>query len=216
MSPSFVTQEEVRRREGGEEEEEEERGWRALAGAGGLAVQVAQCPEDGLSFQVWPSALQLARYAEHSACAQAGCWAGRRVLELGCGCGLVGLVFAALGARVLLTDLPEPQALIRQNIAINAAAIAGAGGAAEAAVLAWGVTDPASLPGAWATLDLVIAADVVYHRDLFGPLLATLAAFGAAGVPILLAHVRRWKSDRHFFARARRIFDVIDVTSALY
>ncbi len=71
------------------------------------------------------------------------------------------------------------QALICHNIALNAAAAAAAGGCAEAAVLAWGATDPRSLPGAWAAPDLVIAADVVYHRELFAPLLTTLAAFGA-------------------------------------
>jgi 2-polyprenyl-3-methyl-5-hydroxy-6-metoxy-1,4-benzoquinol methylase len=36
------------------------------------------------------------------------CMQGKRVIELGCGCGLVGLCLAALGAHVLLTDLPEP------------------------------------------------------------------------------------------------------------
>ena len=30
------------------------------------------------------------------------------MIELGCGCGLVGLCFAARGAHVLLTDLPAP------------------------------------------------------------------------------------------------------------
>ena len=29
------------------------------------------------------------------------------VLEIGCGCGLVGLVLASLGAHVALTDLPQ-------------------------------------------------------------------------------------------------------------
>ena len=79
----------------------------------------------------------------------------------------------------MITVLWVCQALIQQNIALNAAAIAAGGGSAKAAVLAWGVTDPCSLPRAWPAPDLVIAADVVYHRELFQPLLATLAAFGA-------------------------------------
>jgi len=37
------------------------------------------------------------------------------VVELGCGCGLVGLCFAACGGHVLLTDLPEP--LVRVSVA---------------------------------------------------------------------------------------------------
>jgi predicted nicotinamide N-methyase len=74
---------------------------------------------------------------------------------------------------------PALQALIRHNIGLNAAAAARAGGSAAAAVLAWGATDPTTLGSAWAAPDLVVAADVVYHRDLFAPLLSTLAAFGA-------------------------------------
>jgi hypothetical protein len=29
---------------------------------------------------------------------------------------------------------------------------------------------------------------------------------------MLLAHVRRWKNDRHFFAKLRKTFDVIDIS----
>lgn len=71
-----------------------------------LRVHVQHQKEKGLSFQIWPSSLTLARYAELMDGNSPGFWKGKHVLELGCGCGLVGLVFAALGAKVMLTDLP--------------------------------------------------------------------------------------------------------------
>lgn len=87
---------------------------------------------------------------------------------------------------------------MQQNIDRNAAVIAAAGGCATAAPCAWGQPiDPlddvpppspqASGGGSsvgdnnsggsrssWREPDLLVAADVVYHRELFGLLLKTL------------------------------------------
>ncbi|KAA6428174.1 MAG: Methyltransferase family [Trebouxia sp. A1-2] len=138
---------------------------------------------------------------------------GKRVLELGAGCGLVGLVFAAMGAQVLLTDLPNVLSLLEQNMLLNEAAIAAGGGSVQCCELTWGVTSVNSLAQGWATPDLVVAADVVYHRDLFDPLLSTLSSLAAGRY--LLAHVRRWKSDSAFFKQLRKQFEIVDITAEI-
>ena len=45
---------------------------------------------------------------------------GVSACELGAGCGLPGLVLAARGARVLLTDLPPNLPLLEENRRSNA------------------------------------------------------------------------------------------------
>ncbi|KAK9819756.1 hypothetical protein WJX72_002004 [[Myrmecia] bisecta] len=177
-----------------------------------LQLQVGHQKEKGLSFQVWPSSLTLSKYAELMALQHPQHWQGKRVLELGCGCGLMGLVFAALGAQVMLTDMPQVLALMDANIARNASIIQAAGGSAQACELTWGQTSVSLLACGWDKPDLVVAADVIYHRELFEPLLSTLKSLGNLGTQILLAHVRRWKSDKHFFSKARQSFTVTDIT----
>jgi 2-polyprenyl-3-methyl-5-hydroxy-6-metoxy-1,4-benzoquinol methylase len=56
--------------------------------------------------QAWPSARELATWM--LAAERKWFWAGRRVLDLGCGVGLCGCVAAACGAEVTLADYAEP------------------------------------------------------------------------------------------------------------
>ena len=86
---------------------------------------------------------------------------GRRVLELGCGCGLCGVVAALRGADVVCTDVDE------EVFAAVSRAAAEAGVAARVRTTRFDMVGPAPLPGG----DVVVIADVLYE-----PLLAAAAA----------------------------------------
>src|SRR5690242_4716588 len=61
---------------------------------------------------LWPAAIALA----HGVAARPDSFRGRRVLELGAGTGLPGIVAASLGARVVQTDRHAvPMAVCRRN-----------------------------------------------------------------------------------------------------
>ena len=76
------------------------------------------------------------------------------------------------------------QDIVRTNIEWNAKIIAAAGGSAHACELVWGITHAADLSPQWAAPDVVVAADVVYRRELFQPLLHALAELCAPPTPL--------------------------------
>jgi predicted nicotinamide N-methyase len=118
---------------------------------------------------LWPSARVLgARLAARDL-------RGRRVLELGCGLGVTGLVAAALGASVTATDwAPDALELLRRNAARNGLELADRRLDWFAAAAGGPLFSDPGLPPPRDGWPLVLAADVLYEARIRMPLLATL------------------------------------------
>ena len=119
--------------------------------------------------------------AEHIA-AEPGLVAGKRVLELGSGCGLAGMTAAAAGAaHVLLTDTESAFGNLVANIEANEHSAAIPGAVAAAQVLEWGDEEAVRVLRAdGPPFDLVILSDCAYWSHLFERLLSTLKLLAAA------------------------------------
>jgi predicted nicotinamide N-methyase len=95
---------------------------------------------------LWPSAKALARVA-----AELPGIEGKRIIEIGCGLGVVGLICAARGASVVMTDLREEAIdLVSKNAARNGLPV-------EARIMDFG-----SPPPDLGTFDGIVASDVLY------------------------------------------------------
>ncbi|KAJ1482011.1 putative methyltransferase-domain-containing protein, partial [Baffinella frigidus] len=171
---------------------------------------------DGTGAAVWDAALVLCEFlALHPDLVR-----GKRVVELGSGTGVLGLVCARLGAeRVILTDLPEQLPLLEDNVRRNAletrVAVRGC---------AWG-SQPAVrevIAALGGPPDLVVASDVVYcaaadpldphqsPRAVFDALKATLKDLCPIGAQGLLSYKRRMnpEADAFVFESLAREFGV--------
>ena len=91
---------------------------------------------------------------------------GRRVLELGCGCGLVGVVCATRGAIVLCTDV-DVHTLVATRRAATDAAVAD-----RLSTAVFDLCGAAPLP----LVDAAPATDVIIADVLYEPMLAAAAA----------------------------------------
>lgn len=144
----------------------------ALHGDDQRVVRVTQdtTQVDGLGGEVWAGAFVLSEFLEANATEAV---VARHVIELGAGCGLCGLVTAALGAdQVLLTD--EYPDLLEDNIAKNHQLWDGRGsGVVASAALEWG--DEESIKPFAGKFDTMIGSEITQlGRDLHLPLLETV------------------------------------------
>lgn len=102
-----------------------------------------------------------------------------RTVELGCGLGLPGLAAAARGGAVTFVDwLLDPLRFVRASLAVNHLA----------GTLC--VADFRAIP-LRTRFDLVLAAEILYDRTAFGPLIRALASLVAPAGRVLLTDGQR-------------------------
>lgn len=181
----------------------------SLHGTAPPALEIRQSASGvgGVGTTVWDSGLVLSRYLERRFAERGDAWKEKKVLELGCGTGIVGLVAARLTkGEVWVTDKFVDLAV--KNIELNDVKNA------RAVELPWGRegVDSAKTAGLPGEFDAVLLADVVHWPELFDPLIETLNLLCGQEVEILLAYEKReFDKEVEFFAKFGEKFSFRDI-----
>ncbi|XP_076941927.1 uncharacterized protein LOC143611632 [Bidens hawaiensis] len=154
----------------------------------GRCISISQSPSSlgapGVTGSVmWDSGIVLGKFLEHAVETGLLVLQGKKVVELGAGCGLAGCVAALLGSQVILTDMPDRLRLLKKNIEDNL--YGNVRGSATVNELTWGdrpdpeLVEP--LP------DFVIGSDVIYSEEAVADLLETLVDLCGPDTTVILA-----------------------------
>jgi predicted nicotinamide N-methyase len=149
--------------------------------------------------KLWPAAMVMAQFALHLTKGK------DPLLELGAGLGLPGLVAAAGGRQVVLTDL-DPDALEFARAAVEKNALTDR---VEVMALNW--DDPPAGLGVFST---VLGAEVLYHPPLYPRLVDLLGDLLAPGGTAFISHEARPFSIA-FFDLAGARFSIKRTTSRI-
>ncbi|XP_078286413.1 EEF1A lysine methyltransferase 3-like [Rhinoraja longicauda] len=135
----------------------------------------------GLSAIIWEAGITLCRYFEKENIN----FTGKKIIELGSGTGIVGILAVLLGAEVTLTDLPPALDQIRLNIDNNVPT--SLRHRAKVAALSWG-EDHDRFPSDY---DIILGSDIIYSRSRFSVLLQTLVHLSNANTVVFLSSKMR-------------------------
>ncbi|XP_072351189.1 EEF1A lysine methyltransferase 3-like isoform X1 [Scyliorhinus torazame] len=118
----------------------------------------------GFSASIWESALVLCQYFEQEKIS----FSGRKVIELGSGTGIVGILAVLLGGDVTMTDKENVLSQIEHNVSTNIPSTFRH--RSKVCALSWG-KDHIKFP---ADYDFILGSDIVYTSLTYPLLLETL------------------------------------------
>lgn len=145
---------------------------------------------------IWDSALMTIHYFFKNSKQ----FEGKKVLELGSGTGVCGIALAALGAEVIITDLPERIQLLQKNVAANSFLMKDR---IKVEVLDWTKDE---IPK---DLDLVLAVDCVYYNSTITPLIELLERSDAKEILVVSEERDIGEASvaqKTFFQEVKKIF----------
>ncbi|XP_007253849.3 protein-lysine methyltransferase METTL21D [Astyanax mexicanus] len=169
----------------------------------GSVLEMYQCSKGDVGCVVWDAAIVLCKYLETEQFCPApppapSAWSCKRVVELGAGTGVVGIMAASLGANVTVTDLEDLQPLLELNIKKNQNLIRT--GSVTAKVLKWGEDVMDFLPYP----DYILMADCIYYEQSVEPLIETLKLLAGPETCVICCYEERTvgvnpEVERRFF-----------------
>lgn len=139
-----------------------------------------------------PKALTLCKYFEKQ---KLNFW-GKKVIELGAGTGIVGILATLLGGDVTITDLPLALEQIQENVHRNVPAAHSA--RARVCALSWGLDHEEFLRD----YDFILGADIVYLKDTYPLLIRTLRHLCGPHSTIYLSSKMRQEHSTAMFYEA--------------
>ncbi|GFQ86717.1 protein-lysine methyltransferase METTL21D [Trichonephila clavata] len=148
----------------------------------GTELKLLQYSVGDVGSVVWDAGIVLGKYLDHVHDSKNNL-NGKIVIDVGSGTGVAGLFAAALGAEVILTDLPEVVPLLEKNIELNKAVLKGA---ASASVLEWG-----KLEKIFPIPDLILVSDCIYYEMSVKKLVPTLNELSDSDTDILISYEDR-------------------------
>ncbi|XP_051869670.1 EEF1A lysine methyltransferase 3-like [Pristis pectinata] len=143
----------------------------------------------GFSAYVWEAGVALCRYFEK----QNASFTGKRVIELGSGTGIVGILTTLLGGEVTMTDKPNILKQIENNVSINIPSACRH--RVKVRALTWG-EDHTSFPTDY---DFILGSDIVYSSVSYPALMETLRHLANQGATIYLSSELRKRNGSPSF-----------------